>query len=80
MQFDFRLKKYLNKKAEKDWELLIKPPQKMYDSFIVVPAKAESKNIPQLLDSISNQNKDYLEKCGYTYNGKYWNKATQILF
>ena len=20
------------------------------------------------------RNKDYLEKCGYTYNGKYWNK------
>ena len=63
MQFDFRLKKYLNKKAEKDWRLLIKPPQKIYDSFIVVPAKAESKNIPQLLDSISNQNKDCLERC-----------------
>ena len=63
MQFNFRLKKYLDKKAEKDWNLVIKPPQKMYDAFIVVPAKAESKNIPQLLDSISNQNKDYLEKC-----------------
>ena len=59
MQFDFRLKKYLNKKAEKDWQLLIKPPQKKYNSFIVVPAKAESKNIPLLLDSIANQNKDY---------------------
>ena len=56
MQFDFRLKKYINKKAEKDWQLLIRPPQKKYDSFIVIPAKAESKNIPQLLDSISNQN------------------------
>ena len=46
MQFDFRLKKYLNKKAEKDWQLLIRPPQKKYDSFIVIPAKAELKNIP----------------------------------
>ncbi len=63
MLFDFRLKKYLNKKAEKDWKLITKPPQKMYNSFIVVPAKAESKNIPLLIDSISNQNKDYLEKC-----------------
>ena len=63
MQFDFRLKKYLNKKAEKDWKLLINPPQKMYDSFIVVPAKAESKNIPRLLISISNQSQDYLKKC-----------------
>ena len=63
MQFDFRLKKYLNKKAEKDWKLVIKPPQKIYDSFIVVPAKAESKNIPNLLESISNQNKEYLKRC-----------------
>ena len=63
MQFDFKLKKYLNKKAEKDWQLLIRPPQKKYDSFIIVPAKAELKNIPQLLDSISNQKKDYLKKC-----------------
>ena len=63
MQFDFRLKKYLNKKAEKDWQLLIDPPQKMYDTFIIIPAKAESKNIPLLLDSISNQNRDYLQKC-----------------
>ena len=63
MQFDFRLKKYLNKKAEKDWQLLIRPPQKKYDSFIVIPAKAELKNIPPLLNSISNQKKDYLKKC-----------------
>ena len=63
MQFDFKLKKYLDKKAEKNWQLLIDPPQKKYNSFIIVPAKAESKNIPQLLDSISNQNKNYLKKC-----------------
>ena len=63
MQFDFRLKKYLNKKAEKDWQLLIRPPQKKYVSFIVIRAKSELKNIPLLLNSISNQNKDYLKKC-----------------
>ena len=63
MQFDFRLKKYLNKKAEKDWQLSIKPSKKRYDSFIIVPAKAEYENIPQLLDSIKKQSSRYLEKC-----------------
>ena len=57
MQFDFRLKKYLNKKTDKEWQLSKEPNQKKYESFIIVPAKAESKNIPKLLDSISNQKK-----------------------
>ena len=63
MQFDIRLKKYIDKKVDKNWKLSKAPNQKKYDSFIIVPAKAESENIPELLHSISKQIKKYLDKC-----------------
>ena len=63
MQFEQRLTKYCRKKAEKKWTLNQSPPQDSYQSFIVIPAKAELDELPHLLNSISKQNKDDLKKC-----------------
>ena len=63
MEFEYKLRKYLKKKAENHWQLNKTPPQKKYDSFIIVPAKAESKRLPILLNSISKQSVKYLKKC-----------------
>ena len=63
MKFEERLKKYLNKRAENDWSLIKSPSQKIYDIFIVIPAKAELNNLPILLNSISNQNSEHLKNC-----------------
>ena len=63
MQFEYRLKKYLKKKLENNWELNTTPYRKKYDSFIIVPAKAEFKSLPILLNSISNQDKEFLKNC-----------------
>ena len=41
MQFEQRLNKYQKKFAEKKWILNNFPYQKKYNSFIIVPAKAE---------------------------------------
>ena len=63
MQFEYRLKKYLKKKAENNWVLNTDPAQKKYTSFIIVPAKAEFDNLPTLLNSISKQNAECLQNC-----------------
>ena len=63
MQFQFKLKKYLQKKAENKWQLIRTPPQNYYNTFIIVPAKAELDNLPILLQSLSRQDPQYLKKC-----------------
>lgn len=63
MQFEERLKKYLRKKSENDWSLINNPGKEKYDSFIVVPAKAELNSLPILLESISKQDSEYLKNC-----------------
>ena len=63
MQFEERLKKYLRRKLEPNWELNKTPPQKKYDSFIIVPVKAEFSRLPLLLKSISQQNEMSLKRC-----------------
>jgi len=63
MQFEQRLAKYLRKRGETHWELNQKPPKNNYKIFIIIPAKAELNDLPHLLNSISNQNKENLEQC-----------------
>ena len=63
MQFQTNLKKYLKKRSEKNW-VFEKPPSKShYDFFIIIPAKAEQEYLPFLIESISRQNKKYLNNC-----------------
>ena len=63
MQFQNNLKKYLKNRSENNWQLNTSPIKKRYDFFIIVPAKAEKKNLPFLLASISEQNQKYLANC-----------------
>ncbi len=63
MQFEKRLAKYVRKKAEKKWVLNQNPPKDYYQTFIVIPAKAESDDLPHLLKSISKQDKKNLKQC-----------------
>ena len=63
MQFEQRLAKYLRKKGQTNWTLNQDPPKNNYEIFIIIPAKAESSDLPNLLNSISKQDKDNLKKC-----------------
>ena len=63
MQFEQRLNKYQKKFAEKKWILNNFPYQKKYNSFIIVPAKAEKARLPYLLDSIRKQSPAKLKDC-----------------
>ena len=63
MQFQNNLRKYFRKRSENQWALNKTPIRNNYDFFIIVPAKAEKKYLPFLIQSISNQNKKYLDNC-----------------
>ncbi len=63
MQFQINLKKYLKKRTEKNWALERPPAKSNYDFFIIIPAKAEQKYLPSLIESISKQHKKYLKNC-----------------
>ena len=63
MQFQTNLKKYLKKRSEKNWVFESPPSKRNYDFFIIIPAKAEQKYLPFLIESISKQNKKYLNDC-----------------
>ena len=56
------ISKYLEKRAEKKWDLNKIPNNKIYSFIICIPSYAEHNYIIQTLQSISKQNKNLLEK------------------
>ena len=63
MQFEKKLNKYLKNKSETLWNFTLLPKKNFYDTFIIIPAKSESKLIPKLLNSIKIQKNYNLQNC-----------------
>lgn len=63
MQFEKKLNKYLKNKSETLWNFTLLPKKNFYDTFIIIPAKSESKLIPRLLNSIKTQKNYNLQNC-----------------